>query len=505
MSTSLLWLLAGAALAAPPSAERARDALGPSPAYVVERAGTPAAAPWWSGFEDPALDALLTEALRENPSVLVARANAAVADATRGTARSALLPRLSFDASASASPTDALGFQFGGLSGPSTVDVLVGMETLQDVDGDGIPDVALDPAYVAVDVPQTDTADLTWNGSAQLNASWALDLWGANLQTFQASRHQARAAAGDAAAARLSTATLVAGAWYDLVHAQARLALVTDQVETNRTLLELVQLRYEGGAATGLELLQQQQQLAATEALLPAASFGVRRGLLRLAVLLGRPPAALLEGFTPADRFPALPPAPPTGTPADLIANRPDLSSAAARVDAAFYSRRSADRAFLPSLGISANAGWQYFRQDELKSTDIWGIGAQASVPLFNGGRLYSGAKSARASEEAAVRTLENAVRTAVQEVDDALLFEDQAAAELDARGRQVAAARRAHDDARDRYLEGLIDLTTMLQTLTALQNAELSLLQSQRTAISARIALHDALGGAWTRTEVTR
>ncbi len=498
--TPLVMVLSSWALAATPGAERAREVIALEQGFVEERAGAVGAVPWWRSIDDPALAPLIRQALQGGSNVVisVARQEQAMRDAQGSLAP--LLPRLTFDVGASGSPTDALGFQFGGLSGPSTANVLVGMETLQDINGDGIPDIALDPAYVSVDIPQEDTADLTWNGSALLNASWAVNFWGSSLQQHQASRHLARASQGDTEAAALATATMVAGAWYDLVMTNAQRRLVSEQVTANAQLLELVELRYNGGEASGLEVLQQRQQLAATEAMLPAVDQGVSRALLRLAVLLGKPAKSLLTDFSPGDELPALPPAPPTGSPEDLLYNRPDVVAVVERLDAAWYSRRSADRAFLPTLGLSANAGWQYFRQDELTSTDIWGIGASASVPLFNGGRNLAASRSARAGERATSLQVEQAVRLAVQEVDDALLFEKQAAAELAARQRQIEAARGAYDAARDRYIQGLVNLTTMLQTLTALQNAELSLIQSQRTVLSARIALHDALGGTWMR-----
>ena len=80
-------------------------------------------------------------------------------------------------------------------------------------------------------------------------------------------------------------------------------------------------------------------------------------------------------------------------------------------------------------------------------------------------------------------------------------MFEDQTEAELVATRARLEAARLAYEDARERYVAGLLDLTTVLTTLTAWQSADLAVLQSQRTRIGARIQLHDALGGPWTRT----
>lgn len=502
----VVWLVAGG-LSGPALAETgadlARGALGSQNAFSTERTGPVSDQPWWLSFGDSALDTLVRRAMADSPDVSAQVALTEQARMNGITAASALLPSLSFDASVSGSPTEALGFQFGGFGGaPSTIDVLVGMDTLQDINGDGVPDVAFGPVYETFEVDTgPEPADITWNGSALLNARWNLDIFGNQVQTWQSSRHAATAAQGDRDATALTVATTVAGAWYDLVLARAQRAVVQEQVASNRQLMELVQLRYEAGSATGLEVLQQRQQLAATEALLPAAQHGIRRTAYRLAVLIGANPAELADSLTAGDVLPTVPAAPAVGAPVDLLRNRPDVAAAAARVDSAASARKGAWRDALPTLGISANAGWQYFSQGELASTDIWGVGASASVPLFNGGRVYSQGKAAQASERAAVESARRTVLVAVQEVEDALLFEDQAEAELAATEARREAARLAYEDARERYVAGLIDLTTVLTTLTAWQSAELSLLQSQRVRIGARILLHDAVGGPWTRT----
>ena len=196
-----------------------RGALGGQSAFSTAPAATasPTSAPWWTTFGDPALDELIGRALNHNPDLA---ARVALEEQSRMNAASAwsgVLPSLSFDSSVSGSPTDALGFSFGGFSGPSTVDVLVGMETLQDIDGDGIPDVAFGPVYETFDIPEEDVSDITWNGSAMLNARWNLDVFGNQVATITASRHATRAAEGDTAATALTVATTVAGAWYDLV------------------------------------------------------------------------------------------------------------------------------------------------------------------------------------------------------------------------------------------------------------------------------------------------
>jgi outer membrane protein TolC len=245
--------------------------------------------------------------------------------------------------------------------------------------------------------------------------------------------------------------------------------------------------------------LQQQQQLAGAESQLPAADRGVARSLARLALILGENPSDIANQLRPGDDFPPLPGAPAVGTPRDLLRNRPELVSAAAQVDAARSRRRVADRALLPTLGINANAGWQGNDiSGDWESQDVWGFGGSVSVPLFAGGRNVAGIADAHAGYAAAEATARQKALLAVQEVEDALLAEAQATAEVDALSRQVSFARLAFEDARERYLGGLVNYTTVLQAIMTLQTAELNHLAARRNQLAARIQLHDALGGVW-------
>lgn len=497
-----LGLLVGAGPAAAGARDDLEALLGATPAWSQGAAGPPPDGRWWAGLGDPTLTAAIDKALSENNDLLASFARVDQARARQRTALSAVLPQLSFDAQATAAPRESLGFQFG-LNQQSNAAAQAAQELVVDTDGDGVPD-APDPAAVAAaeaaaKEAEEEASTLFWNGSAKFNATWNLDLWGRNLQSFQASRMDEAAARGDRDAAAIALVTAVAAAWSDLVTAEARRALLARQVEINRQMLELVQLRFTSAQSSGLDVLQQQQQLASAEALVPAVEQGVERAIVRMATLLGQDPVALRSSLRPAAALPALPAQPALGAPKDLLRNRPDLAAALAQAEAAEHRAKSATRALLPTVGLNANAGWQGNDiSEEWQSQQVWGFGGSVSVPLFTGLRTLGGLQDAKAGQVAASFTLRQRALAAVAEVEDALLAEQQAAAELAALRRLTEAARLAFEDSRDRYGRGLVNYTTVLQALTVYQSAELQALNAHRNLIGARINLHDALGGAW-------
>ncbi len=420
------------------------------------------AEPWWQHLDDAVLSELLVQGIEENHDLQAAWARAEQARAAVQQAAAQLFPTLSFDASANMAPTESLGFLFGagGAGGTS-------------------------------EAPATYTST-----TATLNARWQLDVWGRQLLQRKASVMDAEAASGDRAAQALALASRLAAAYYDLVAANARVAIVQRQIASNQALLDLAELRFREGQGSALDVLQQRQQLAATSTLLPQARLLVHTSEQQLAVLLGRDPAS--SHFEVGSVLPDWVGDPVVGTPEDLLKNRPDLQSALARYAAARARLRSTNRGALPSLAVSGKAGNQALYLTEFNDQWYWGVGATLSIPLFNGGRQMGTIRQARASERAAYHALYQAYLKAVQEVEQALVQEAELRAQVQAFRRQIDAATQALEESRARYVAGLTNYQSILTATNALQQAELNELSAHRQLVGARIQLRTALGGPW-------
>ncbi len=418
--------------------------------------------PWWGDEGDEGLSSLLEEGVTGNHDLRAAWARVERARAGVQRATSALVPSITLDGTANLAPTDSLGFMFG---------------------GGGF--------FSSPDAPATYTST-----TATVGARWQLDLWGRQILQRRASLLEEAAAAGDMEAQALALASRLANAYYDLVAARERVTIVERQIASNESLLEVTELRFRQGEATGLDVLQQRQQLAATSTFLPAARVQVRLAEQQLAVLVGRDPSS--AQFQVVDHLPDLGTAPRVGRPEDLLRNRPDLRAALSRYEAASARVRSARRTFLPTLAVSGQAGNQALYMDEFNDQWYWGVGANVSVPLFTGGAQVAAIREARAAERTAYHALYQAFLRAVQEVETALAQESELRAQLEAFRTQVEAATLALDESRSRYIAGVASYQSVLTATNALQQAELNALQTHRQLLGARIQLHTALGGPW-------
>ena len=431
---------------------------------------------WWTRFGDARLDDLVETGLRQNYDLASADARIEESQAVVKQNLAPLLPTLSWDSTITMAPTDSLGFQFGGSVG-GQVDPMTGMP---------------------IEVP-----NLYWTGSSALKAGLAIDLSGRDVVAYKAAKRDVEAAELDRESTSLRLVGSIVGAYYDVVAAEEQLRIVEKQLETSRGLLEVMELRFAAGQVTGVDVLQQRQQVASTEVLLPQARRQVATFEQQLAVLMGERPRA---DFEVAPALPDLPSTPGLGTPSDLAQHRPDLVALRARKDSAEYRVKNAKRQYVPTLNLQAQAGVQAIRITELNSQWYWNAGATLSVPLYQGGRRHSTIRQRQAQSRQAEVQLDSSSLTAVREVEDALVYEREQGEALAIYQRQVEAADAAFEAAKQRCLDGDGDYLTVLNALNTQRQAELNVVTARRDLIGARINLHQALGdGAATAAAASR
>jgi len=296
----------------------------------------------------------------------------------------------------------------------------------------------------------------------------------------------------------MSVAAEVAEAWFDLIAQREQRTLLAAQLETAETFVELVTLRFREGLGSASEVYQQRQQVANLRARMALVDALERVALHRLAVLLAVSPGSLeLAG---AITLPLVPELPGTGVPGDLLLRRPDLRAYQRRVEAADWRVAAAVADRLPSLTLTGSTGVQSSTIGDLLQAPIWSVAANLLGVLFDGGRRKAEVERSRAVVDELLAGYGDAVLVAIAEVESALWQERQQLLSIEQLAESVELGRNALRDARARYREGLTDFLPVLTSLVAVHNAEQSLLDARRQALSYRLQLVRALGGTWTR-----
>lgn len=276
-----------------------------------------------------------------------------------------------------------------------------------------------------------------------LSIDYDVDLWGANRNSARAAELDLAVSEHNRDAIRLALQADVALAYFQLLALQERIAIARSNLEAARELMRLIEVRFDNGAATALDVAQQRTTLLNIEAQIPALSQAVTETRHALAMLVGLPPQQLeLHPEAIADlTLPAVDP----GVPAAALLQRPDIRAAEAALLAANADVGVARAALFPDLGLSASA----------VATDVAGggsatvasIAASLAQTLFDGGARRGRIELGFAAREELAERYAQTVLLALTDVENALSAVETSERRVELLTETVAQAREAYRD----------------------------------------------------------
>jgi len=434
---------------------------------------------WWKSFNDPQLDSLIARAIKGNLSLQQAVLRIAGARQQLNQARGAWAPSVNGNARFT---RQQLGIK-GELESEGVYDQIdqAGSET------------DLQPALDSLSKPVG-----LYQGS--FDASWELDLWGKVRRQVEMADAQQQQSVENRNDALVSLEAEVARAYLQLRGAQAITRTLQTQIDVAEQTLELTQSQQRNGLAPQTNVENSRAQVNSLRAQLPQYQAQIHQAMNGLAVLTGRVPGALDAELMTAKPLPALPKAVPVGVPSELARRRPDVREAEASLHAATANIGVSVAQLFPSLSLTGQFG---MRNSDASSLDNWSshfysYGPSVTIPIFQGGRLVSSVKLARAQQASAALGYRQTVLTALQDVENALVSYRSDQQQVEGLDDTVAALQRAFTLASDSYRQGI---STFIEAL----DAQRQLAQAQQQAEQVRVqstldlvALYKALGGGW-------
>ncbi len=446
-------------------------------------AGSEAAGPheplqWWKSFADPALDRVIAAALASNFDLAGAVARVDQARERERIAKASAFPILQPSAAVSDSdtPTNAgIGAQFDELG------------------------LGSDQAG-AFGIVLPDRLGLT-TYTAAAEVAYELDFWGRNRNDARAAGAQRLASESDYLTARMGVLAETVRTWLEIVNLRRQRELAGGIVELLQERESLAESRYDRGLTDASGPRAARQSLRNAQAELPQIEALLADAEGRLWVLLGgyRDERAGLLPHTPTSAA-ALEPV-PAGIPADLLVQRPDVRAARQRAEAARYAVGARRAELLPRLSLHGSIGVQSAEAGEWFDPDQWFRNLTVNLlgPVFQGSRLRGNVALAEARLREAAAAYGQTVVTAVNEVEAAL-------AGLEAGRRRhsllasLAEEAGAEADLQERrYLSGVGEYEAWLAAAQVHLGAQSVRAAAERDLGYYRLALHRALGGAWT------
>jgi NodT family efflux transporter outer membrane factor (OMF) lipoprotein len=423
---------------------------------------------WWSVYNDKVLDGLERQIDISNQNLKAAAAAYREATAIVTEARAQYFPTLTGNASASRSRTP-----IGASGGAATAAA-----------GGGHSGIVAN-AF-----------------STNVAASWAPDLWGKISRTVESNIATAQASAGDLASARLSAQGTLASDYLQLRVADELKRLLAVSIAAYKESLRITQNQYRGGTADQSAVSQAEAQLEATEAQLVGEDNTRAAFEHAIAVLIGKPPAALT--IAPTTQVIAVPDIPP-GFPCALLERRPDIAAAERQMAAANAQIGVAEAAFFPDVTLSGQTGVESSMLSNLFSASnlAWSFGGNAAQTLFNGGLNQATVAQYRAAYDETVANYRQTVLTGFQQVEDELAAQRILADQAKVQDAAVAAAREAERIIDNQYKAGTVAYTSVIVAEeTALADAETAV-NIRQSRLVASAALIQALGGGWDASQI--
>ena len=449
LATVLAAAMTGCALNPPPTTDELQQQALPHtnipPAWkAAGGTAAPVADRWLATFDDPALSALVAEALLYNADLQAAAARVERASGYVAVASGAIFPSVGLAATQSG--------KSGGGGGLNAV---------------------------------------------FLNASLELDVWGRIRYGTAAAEAQSAAAQADYAYARQSLAALVAKSWFVAIEAGLQRAIVVDALNSADSLLKLSQERLRVGNGNEQAVAEARANAGTYRDTLRQVELSREQALRALELLLGRYPAAEIAV---AQQLAPIPPAISVGVPSELLERRPDVVAAERRVAAAFNRIGEAKAALLPRISLTAGGSSissdVFVLQD--RSNPAFSFGANLVAPIYQGGTLRAQVDIRTAEQKEAVANYARIAQNSFAEVENALAAENALRdrdAILDA---NITDNARALELVRIQFRVGSADQRAVEQRQLALYSAQTSRLRVQTERLAQRVNLYLALGGGF-------
>ncbi|MCX6902541.1 MAG: efflux transporter outer membrane subunit [Verrucomicrobia bacterium] len=410
---------------------------------------------WWTVFNDPVLSDLVERAGAGNLDLRQAEARVREARAQRGMAKSALLPAVGANVSASRTTASR----------------------------------------------QAGNGQTTASYATSLDASWELDIFGGKRRSLESATATWQASQESLRDVLVSLLAEVALNYVEVRSAQELLAITESNVLARADTYDMTRWRHESGLTTQLDEDQAKQSLEEVRAQAPTLRTSLAQAKYRLAVLIGQPPGALNDLLAEPKPVPRTPAEVAVGVPADLLRRRPDVRSAERQLAARTAQIGVAKAQLYPSFSLTGTLGLE-----SLEYANLYSAGARAAQGLakvawtvFDGGSIRQNIKLQTAKQEEALSFYESTILTTLKDVESALVDYANEQMRRDSLAAAVTAGQSAFELARFQYQSGLVSFQTVLDTQQALLSTQDQLALSQAKVTSNLISLYKALGGGWT------
>ena len=401
--------------------------------------------PWRSVFTDPQLQSIIEKGLANNTDMLNAALNVKMVEAQLTAAKLAFVPSFTF------SPQG----------------------TISSWDG----------------------SKATKTYSLPINASWSIDLFG-NLLNQKRSAQMALLATKDyQLVVKTNLIANIANMYYTLMMLDKQLEIVDNMTGLTKDTWDMMKLQKELGNTKETSVQSAEANYYSVLAQAADLKRQIRETENSLSLLIGQQAQTIGRGKLDNQ---SLPSEFSTGIGIQMLNNRPDVHYAEMTLAQCFYDVQTARSKFYPNITISASGAFTNSSGAGIVNPGKWLLSAVGSLvqPIFMNGQLVAGLKVAKAQQEQAYNTWQNAVLSAGSEVSNALVLYNSSDEKSKLEQKQIESLTKNVEYTKDLFAMGNSTYLEVISAQQSLLNAELAKVQDDFYKMQAVVNLYYALGG---------
>lgn len=401
--------------------------------------------PWRSVFTDPQLQSIIEKGLANNTDMLNAALNVKMVEAQLTAAKLAFVPSFTF------SPQG----------------------TISSWDG----------------------SKATKTYSLPINASWSIDLFG-NLLNQKRSAQMALLATKDyQLVVKTNLIANIANMYYTLMMLDKQLEIVNNMTGLTKDTWDMMKLQKELGNTKETSVQSAEANYYSVLAQAADLKRQIRETENSLSLLIGQQAQTIGRGKLEDQ---SLPSEFSTGIGIQMLNNRPDVHYAEMTLAQCFYDVQTARSKFYPNITISASGAFTNSSGAGIVNPGKWLLSAVGSLvqPIFMNGQLVAGLKVAKAQQEQAYNSWQNAVLSAGSEVSNALVLYNSSDEKSKLEEKQILSLTKNVDYTKDLFSMGNSTYLEVISAQQSLLNAELAKVQDDFYKMQAVVNLYYALGG---------
>ena len=355
-----------------------------------------------------------------------------------------------------------------------------------------LPSFALSPQGT---ISSFDGGKATKTYTLPVTASWELDIFGRLRNAKQQAKALYAQSKDYQQAVRTQLIAGIANVYYTLLMLDEQLAISQQTEEAWKETVASTRALMDAGLANEAATSQMEAAYYSVQTSILDLKEQINQVENSLALLLAETPRRYERGKLADQR---LPEDVAVGVPMQMLSNRPDVRAAERSLEQAFYATNQARAAFYPSIVLSGSAGWTTSAGSMIVNPGKFLASAVGSLtqPLFNKGQIMAQYRIAKAQQEEASLSFQQALLNAGSEVNDALVACQTSKAKTLLFEKQIQSLEKALESTSLLMEHGT---TTYLEVLTARQSllsAQLSQTANRFTEIQSVINLYQALGG---------